>query len=95
MRGNIYFHPAFQFHDYGIAPKLLVLLNEPVQEEPYIIAKTTSNLRDRTYTKGCNQKFGVFYIAANTDGGFSKPTLLTVNDVYEFSKEQFTSDPLL
>jgi len=92
MKGNIYFHPAFQFHDFGSAPKLLILLNEPVLEEPYIIAKTTSNLRERMYSKGCNDKLGVFYIEANADGNFSKPTLITVNDVYEISNNEFTKD---
>jgi hypothetical protein len=96
MKGNIYYHPAFQFHDFGTAPKLLILLNEPAKREPYLIAKTTSQLAERTtYIQGCNEKCGVFYIDANADGQFTKPTLVTVNDVYEFSEEEFTTDARL
>jgi hypothetical protein len=90
MKGSIYFHSKFEFKDGAIGEKLLIVLNEPTSKDPYLVVKTTSQLRyGHPYSKGCNKKLGVFYIEANAEGGFLLPTLIQLLDIYPFTKEQF------
>jgi hypothetical protein len=95
MKGNIYFHKKFEFKDGCSAPKLIVVLNEPIKSDFYLVVKTTSQLRPTyTYTKGCNRNHGVFYLDANADGQFPLPTLIQLLDIYSFTREEFLKGAL-
>jgi hypothetical protein len=90
----VYFHSEFPFHDGVTGEKRFVVLNNPGKDEPYLVVKTTSNLRNRTYQKGCNQGAGVFYVSAGTESTFPRDTLIQLFDIYEFSSSEFLSGHL-
>lgn len=71
-----------------IGDKYFVVLNDPATDEPYIVAKTTSNLRNRAYANVCNPKFGVFYISQGTEKTFPVNTLIRLIELYEFSQKE-------
>lgn len=88
-RGSVYFHSQFPFHDGEIGQKRFVVLNEPSQDEPYLVVKTTTNLRNKTYKEGCNATQGVFYLPANKESAFPKNTLIQLLEIYDFSAVEF------
>ena len=87
-KGAVFHHTQFQFHDGAIGDKYFVVLNEPVGEEPHVVAKTTSQLKDRTYNKGCNPKPGIFYVPGGVEKAFPVDTLIQLTDLYEFSSQE-------
>jgi len=87
-KGAVFHHTQFEFHDGAIGDKYFVVMNEPASDQPYIVAKTTSQLKDRTFSKGCNPKPGVFFIPQGTEKAFPADTLIQLTDLYEFSSEE-------
>ncbi len=87
-KGAVFHHSQFPFHDGEIGDKYFVVLNDPAADEPYVVAKTTSNLRNRAYANGCNPKFGVFYISQGTERTFPVDTLIQLVELYEFSRKE-------
>jgi len=77
--GCIFFDPVFNFPNGGEPkPKLLVLLNEPTEEEePYIFVWTTSEW-PRTIV-GCYPELQCFFIPAAADC-FPKDTHICLHD---------------
>ena len=88
-KGAVYFHLLFPFHDGQIGHKLFVVLNEPTAAEPYLVVKTTSNLRNRKYQTGCNTKWGEFFVPVSSGWLFEKDTVIQLIEIFEFSKEEF------
>lgn len=86
-KGTVFHHTHFQFHDGVVGDKYFVVLNAPVNDEPYVVAKTTSNLRQRQYSKGCNPQAGVFFVPAKTEKVFPLDTLIQLLDLDEFSSQ--------
>ena len=78
----------------NIGKKYIVVLNEPVGDESYVVAKTTSNLRDRSFSIGCNPAPSVFFIPAKNEKSFPVDTLIQLSDLYEFSKAEFLKGSL-
>ena len=87
-RGAVYFHPQFKFHDDEIGQKRFVVLNEPHTGEPYLVAKTTTNLRKSSYSIGCNPTRRVFYVPENTEPSLPLATLIQLFEFYEFSEAE-------
>lgn len=87
-KGAVFHHSQFPFHDGEIGDKYFVVLNDPETDETYVVAKTTSNLRNRAYATGCNPKFGVFYISQGTEKTFLIDTLIQLVELYEFSQKE-------
>ncbi len=88
-KGAVFFHSDFPFHDGEKGRKFFVILNDPQDEEPYLVIKTTSQLHNKSYQKGCNERFGGFFIPAGTEKLFAISTLLQLIEIYEFSAEEF------
>jgi len=88
-RGDVYLHSAFPFHDGASGKKLFVVLNDPVNDEPYLVIKTTSNLRGKSFETGCNPRSRVFFIQGKAGSVFPIDTLLQLSDIYEFSGTEF------
>lgn len=88
-KGALYYHSDFPFHDGQRGKKLFVVLNDPQNDEPYLVVKTTSQLHNKTYQNGCNERSGMFFIPAGTEKLFQIPTLLQLIEIYEFSAEEF------
>lgn len=85
-RGAVYFHPQFKFHDNQTGEKRFVILNDPVDDEPYLVAKTTTNLRDRIYVQGCNPEQAVFFVPEGSEAALPLSTLIQLFEFFEFTK---------
>lgn len=93
-KGAVYFHLQFPFHDGQIGQKLFVVLNDPINDEPYLVVKTTSNIRERKYQKGCNPQWGEFFIPSGTGALFEKQTIIQLLEIFEFSAQEFLKGSL-
>lgn len=90
-QGDVYFHSRFPFHDGDVGKKFFVVIYEPSEksEEPFLVLKTTSNLREQTYKIGCNENRKAFFIPSNNSPVFPKDTLVQIQEIYEFSSDEF------
>ena len=84
-RGAVYYHPQFKFHDNETGVKRFVILNEPHGDEPFLVAKTTTNLHNRQHAVGCNPAQKVFYVPGDKELPFPLDTLVQLAELYEFS----------
>jgi hypothetical protein len=66
MQGTLYHHKKMEFGDGGLGVKLLILLNSPSKDEPYLCVKTTSQQKNKPSTPGCIQKESLFFIPAGS-----------------------------
>ncbi len=66
VRGRVYHHKHFKFHDGESGQKRIILLNTPKADEPYLFVKTTSQDFKKPFTPGCNKRRALFFIKANT-----------------------------
>ena len=85
-RGAVYYHPQFRFHDNTIGEKRFVILNDPDDDEPYLVAKTTTNLRNRIYAQGCNPQQAVFFVPGQSEPALPLNTLIQLFEFFEFTK---------
>lgn len=96
MKGSVFHHPKFVFKDGEIGNKLLVLLNTPQKNDPYLIVKTTSQETSQQITRpkipGCNQVFSVFFVPCK-GFFFDKDTWIILDEIYPFTPDSFTKDP--
>ncbi len=90
-KGDIYLHSNFKFADGTFGKKFFIILYEPddIDEYPYLIIKTTSNLREGSYTIGCNDKRKAFYVPQNNVDVFPVSTLLQLQEIFEISAMEF------
>ncbi len=87
-KGAVFHHSQFEFHNGAVGDKYFVVINEPASDEPYIVAKTTSQLKNRAFSKGCNPKLGVFFVPKGVEKAFPVDTLIQLTDLYEFSSAE-------
>ncbi len=93
--GNVLFDKNFRFNDGTVGEKLFIVLNNPKQNEPYIIVKTTSQKnRYQNYKYGCNSKLQMFYIPAGQDN-FSKDTFVQLHYYYSYSLQNMLSKSMI
>lgn len=71
--GDILCDKKFKFGDGTVGEKLLIILNKPRGNEPYLVVKTTSQ-KDRYegVKPGCNPKRHVFLFAGFRKRRFSQ-----------------------
>jgi hypothetical protein len=83
--GDILFHSSFKFNDGTTGRKLLIVLNTPdfKKNEPYLVIKTTSQLKGKQMVPGCIAAWRIFYIPPAEGVFFKDPTLLQLDDIYE------------
>jgi hypothetical protein len=85
-KGSVYFHSNFKFVDGSFGKKYFVVLNDPLSpNEPYIVAKTTTNKHSLTYNIGCNPNYLCFYIPSSNFPIFPKDTIVQFQELFEFS----------
>jgi len=85
--GCIFFDIKFTFKDNEIGEKLIVLLNNPGKEEPFLFCRTTSKEKppyQRKTPNGCQRNSQYFFIKACYY--FPKDTWLLLCDIYEYDK---------
>ena len=83
--GCILFDTKFVFKDNEIGEKLIVLLNKPRKNEPFLFCRTTSIEKPPYTTKtpsGCQKKSQYFFI--NACNFFPKDTWLLLYEIYEY-----------
>jgi len=93
-RGAVYYHPQFKIHDNETGVKRFVILNEPHGDEPFLVAKTTTNLRDKQHAIGCNAALKVFYVPKGNEIPFPLDTLVQLDELYEFSSAELMKSSL-
>lgn len=91
MRGRIYFHDKFGFHDGGYGKKYIVLINNPQDLDPYLFLKVTSQQKNKPNAYGCHIKQRVFYIPCGKTY-FKIDTWLQLHEIYEFSRAKLLRD---
>jgi hypothetical protein len=83
--GDLYFHPDFEFADGGSSPKLLIIICDCGEDDkPYLLIKTTSRKRGRTFQEGCIATEKLYY-SPSTSGHFIDDTLVQLHEIYELS----------
>lgn len=91
QRGAILYHTNFKFKNGDTGKKLLILLNNPKINKPYLFVKTTSQDKNKSREGGCNIKLGLFYIPASTSY-FDKDTWVQLYELYEFNVASVVKD---
>jgi len=86
--GVIFYSPKFEFKNGLTGKKLLILLNTPINDDPYIICKTTSNRKNKSLSPGCQIEKSLFLILKDTEF-FTEDTWLQLYELYEFSQCEF------
>lgn len=78
--GTIFHHPKFEYSDGVIGNKLIILLNTPTKDEPYLFLKTTSKQKSKLSIPGCIKSHSLFFI----EGGkvFPLDTWVQLDEVY-------------
>jgi hypothetical protein len=92
LRGNVYFHSKFGFHDGGEGKKLIILLNSPSSADPYLFVKTTSERKNKPYTVGCIHSHKVFFVRCDGKHCFRLDTWVQLHDLYEFEPASIVKD---
>jgi hypothetical protein len=83
--GCILFDTKFAFKDNEIGEKLIVLLNNPRKNEPYLFCRTTSKERSPYQIKtpkGCQNESQYFFI--NACNFFPEDTWLLLYEIFEY-----------
>jgi len=83
--GCILFDTNFVFKDNEIGEKLIILLNNPRKNEPFLFCRTTSIEKPPYTTKtplGCQKNSQYFFIKACNF--FPKDTWLLLYEIYEY-----------
>lgn len=86
-RGSIFVAEDFVFSDGTKGKKLLVLLNNPASDDPYLVVKTTSQKHSKPDTSGCIENYHqVYFIPAHSDF-FKKDTWIQLDDYFMFNQK--------
>jgi hypothetical protein len=86
-RGTVLFHNRFRFIDGDIGEKLLIILNTPQDNQPYLACKTTSRCKYLITIEGCHSDKSIYHIKANKDG-FHCDTWVQLNEIFEFTQAE-------
>ena len=90
-KGTILYHQAFQFQNGEVSKKLLIILNAPQKDEPYLCCKTTSKQKYNIDREGCHSSKNIYVINPNTDW-FKEKTWVQFHELYEFEASKFLKD---
>lgn len=81
IAGDVIFFCDFQFRDGKKADKLLIILNTPIDSEPYIVCLTTSQPHQRKKQLGCHSAENYYFVDSKQDN-FDKDTWIVFEKVY-------------
>ena len=87
-RGTILYHRAFQFKDGEIGQKLLIVLNTPQNDAPYLCCKTTSKIKYGIEKEGCHSSKNI-YVLNPVAQCFKEKTRVQFHEIYEFDNHSF------
>ncbi len=90
-RGAIFSHPRFEFKNGDIGKKLILLLNTPSKDEPYLFVKTTSQQKDKPLSPGCIEERSLFFIPVSKSF-FKENTWIVLYDRYPMRSVDFAKN---
>ncbi|MBF0345999.1 MAG: hypothetical protein HQL06_17455 [Nitrospirae bacterium] len=82
---TILFHRNMQFKNGEYGDKLLIVLNTPQDNEPYLCCKTTSKQKYGINKDGCCSNKNIFVLGEGYDW-FTKRTYVQFHELYEIEK---------
>jgi hypothetical protein len=87
-KGTILYHRAFEFKDGEIGQKLLIVLNTPQNDAPYLCCKTTSKIKYGIEKEGCHSSKNI-YVLNPVAQCFKEKTCVQFHEIYEFDNHSF------
>ena len=91
-RGSVFVADNFKYSDGTTGRKLLVLLNNPSSEDPYLFIKTTSQKHSKPDTPGCIDTFHKVYFVPANCAFFQKNTWIQLDDYFLFTQQSLERD---
>lgn len=93
--GDVFCFINFQFSDGSTAPKkLLIILNTPQDDEPYLVCLTTSVPKSwRTKELGCHSESNYYFVDSNQDN-FDADTWIVFEKIYELDVAKLLNSSL-
>ena len=85
--GSVFVAENFIFSDGTKSKKLLVLLNNPASNDPYLLVKTTSKKHSKPDTPGCIENYHQVYLIQKNSPFFIKDTWIQLDDYFPFSQK--------
>ncbi len=86
--GSVLSIKDFKFADGGISPlKLVIILNNPSNDEEYLLVKTTSKPHNRSKTPGCYSEDNYYFITKGQDK-FHDDTWIIFDEYYHMTQAQ-------
>jgi hypothetical protein len=82
QRGTVLLHEAFEFENGDIGKKFLIVVNNPAQNDPYLMCLTTSQRGNRPDREGCHPQTGVYVLRVGYDF-FELQTWVQLYRIYE------------
>jgi len=88
IAGDVIYFVDFKFSNGNIRNKLIIILNTPQNDEPYLICITTSQPKSwRTNQLGCHSDQNYYFVDSNQDN-FDKDTWIVFEKVYEMEVDK-------
>lgn len=87
-RGTILYHRAFEFKDGDAGQKLLIILNTPQNDAPYLCCKTTSKPKNGLEKEGCYSNKNIYVLNPSAQC-FKEKTWVQFHELYEFDSRLF------
>jgi hypothetical protein len=92
LRGTVYHHHKFGFHDGNIGKKYIILINSPTPKDPYLFVKVTSQQSGKPTTPGCIFSRKIFFIPCQGKICFKLDTWVQLHEIYEFDSAKMIKD---
>lgn len=92
VRGDIFHHKSFIFHNGHVKNKYVVLLNTPSKSERYLFVKTTSQQHYNPTKPGCIKDRSLFFIPKGTTF-FKKDTWVQLFGIYPIPPTDIDKSP--
>ncbi|WP_420263985.1 hypothetical protein [Candidatus Magnetominusculus dajiuhuensis] len=86
-KGTVLSHRDFAFKDGEYGDKLIIILNKPRPDEPYLCCKTTSKTKYKIETEGCHSSQNIF-VLGKIKNCFTKKTYVQFHEFYDFDSQK-------
>ena len=90
-RGTILLHTNFNFKNGDVGKKLLVILNNQRGNDPFLMARTTTNGINKSRIPGCLQNENLFFIESEKTW-FRDDTWIQLYEIYLFTANDVLKD---
>jgi hypothetical protein len=92
--GDVYCFIDFEFEDGSKKDKLLIILNTPKDDEPFLLCLTTSQQKKwRNNQPGCHSQENYYFIDSEQDK-FDKDTWIVFEKLYPFKVDKLLNSCL-